>query len=397
MTRRIRKTLPGVVLIPDLAAVIGALKSWRAHRRAGGVEAGSRARPGCAVELGHVHRDHAGTRLRSAVPRPTRVRVARSCRKALRRRWFVAGASVIFSACPRSSTASGSRCRGSGAPRPPATARSGVRAAAGCSGTKRLRSRRNGPRMAFWWWRLPIRRRRPPPRRSCCCMACCATPASGTGASAISRRGHRTRLRVVVWPAARVDRAVRRAARGEDRRDPRGDRRPQVRHRRPQHGRARRARVSAPLRRREGAPPRDDRHAAPRQRARVALFPGVCLAQMRPGSAWLAELNRDDSAVPPRPSCRSGRGTTRWSRRRRRRALEGAENVALTGIGHNALLGDPAGIRARRRGDRARRAAAAVATPAQPPSSARPRTAAAMRDPLANVGALSRATSESPA
>jgi MerR family transcriptional regulator, light-induced transcriptional regulator len=30
-TRRIRKTLPGVVLIPDLAAVIGALKSWRAH------------------------------------------------------------------------------------------------------------------------------------------------------------------------------------------------------------------------------------------------------------------------------------------------------------------------------------------------------------------------------
>src|SRR6266545_3677843 len=28
-TRRIRKTLPGVVLIPDLAAIIGALKSWR--------------------------------------------------------------------------------------------------------------------------------------------------------------------------------------------------------------------------------------------------------------------------------------------------------------------------------------------------------------------------------
>jgi methylmalonyl-CoA mutase cobalamin-binding subunit len=31
MTRRVRKTLPGVVLIPDLPAVIGALKSWRAH------------------------------------------------------------------------------------------------------------------------------------------------------------------------------------------------------------------------------------------------------------------------------------------------------------------------------------------------------------------------------
>ena len=31
MTRRVRKTLPGVLLIPDLPAVMGALKSWRAH------------------------------------------------------------------------------------------------------------------------------------------------------------------------------------------------------------------------------------------------------------------------------------------------------------------------------------------------------------------------------
>lgn len=31
MTRRMRKTMPGVVLIPDLAASIGALKSWRIH------------------------------------------------------------------------------------------------------------------------------------------------------------------------------------------------------------------------------------------------------------------------------------------------------------------------------------------------------------------------------
>jgi methylmalonyl-CoA mutase cobalamin-binding subunit len=31
MTRRVKKTIPGVVLIPDLAASIGALKSWRAH------------------------------------------------------------------------------------------------------------------------------------------------------------------------------------------------------------------------------------------------------------------------------------------------------------------------------------------------------------------------------
>ena len=31
MTRRVRKTLPGVLLIPDLSAVTGALKTWRAH------------------------------------------------------------------------------------------------------------------------------------------------------------------------------------------------------------------------------------------------------------------------------------------------------------------------------------------------------------------------------
>ena len=31
MTRRVRKTLPGVVLIPDLASIISALRSWRAH------------------------------------------------------------------------------------------------------------------------------------------------------------------------------------------------------------------------------------------------------------------------------------------------------------------------------------------------------------------------------
>ena len=37
MTRRVRKTLPGVVLIPDLASTIGALRSWRTHRIPGSV------------------------------------------------------------------------------------------------------------------------------------------------------------------------------------------------------------------------------------------------------------------------------------------------------------------------------------------------------------------------
>ena len=31
MTRRVRKTMPGVVLIPDLASTINALRSWRSH------------------------------------------------------------------------------------------------------------------------------------------------------------------------------------------------------------------------------------------------------------------------------------------------------------------------------------------------------------------------------
>ena len=70
------------------------------------------------------------------------------------------------------------------------------------------------------------------------------------------------------------------------------------------------------------------------------LVPGVSRAQLRPGNAWLAELNRSeglpdgvrlvslwswhDSMVAPQTSAR----------------LAGADNIVLAGIGHNALLGD---------------------------------------------------------
>jgi len=69
------------------------------------------------------------------------------------------------------------------------------------------------------------------------------------------------------------------------------------------------------------------------------FFPGLSLAQMRPGSAWLVALNREaldpalrfvslwswhDSMVAPQTSSE----------------LPGAVDVALAGIGHNALLGD---------------------------------------------------------
>jgi MerR family transcriptional regulator, light-induced transcriptional regulator len=35
MTRRVRKTLPGVVLLPDLVASVAALRSWRSHNVSG--------------------------------------------------------------------------------------------------------------------------------------------------------------------------------------------------------------------------------------------------------------------------------------------------------------------------------------------------------------------------
>jgi triacylglycerol esterase/lipase EstA (alpha/beta hydrolase family) len=75
------------------------------------------------------------------------------------------------------------------------------------------------------------------------------------------------------------------------------------------------------------------------------LFPGTCLGQLRPGNRWLAELNQGegvsfpvrivsiwswhDSMVAPQTSGR----------------LEGADNIEVIGVGHNALLADR-GVRA---------------------------------------------------
>jgi pimeloyl-ACP methyl ester carboxylesterase len=68
---------------------------------------------------------------------------------------------------------------------------------------------------------------------------------------------------------------------------------------------------------------------------------GRCLAQMRPGNAWLAELNRDEASAYPVPI------TSIWSRHdslvapQASSELACAKNVPLIGIGHNALLNDP--------------------------------------------------------
>ena len=68
------------------------------------------------------------------------------------------------------------------------------------------------------------------------------------------------------------------------------------------------------------------------------LFPGTSLAQLRPRNAWLAELNR---AAPPPAGTRV---VSLWSWHDSMVApqtsarLDGAENIALPGIGHNALV-----------------------------------------------------------
>ena len=80
---------------------------------------------------------------------------------------------------------------------------------------------------------------------------------------------------------------------------------------------------------------------APHQGSMLAyIFPGISLSQLRPRNAWLSELHASgttdhppivslwswhDSMVAPQTSS----------------VLERAENVALMGIGHNALLRDP--------------------------------------------------------
>jgi triacylglycerol esterase/lipase EstA (alpha/beta hydrolase family) len=67
-------------------------------------------------------------------------------------------------------------------------------------------------------------------------------------------------------------------------------------------------------------------------------FPGRGLSQMHPGNPWLTELNRDESKPAPVPI------TSIWSRHdsmvipQASSVLACAENIALSGIAHNALV-----------------------------------------------------------
>ena len=70
------------------------------------------------------------------------------------------------------------------------------------------------------------------------------------------------------------------------------------------------------------------------------MWVGRALAQMRPGNAWLAELNSKEAEPLPVPL------TSIWSRHDSMVApqasseLARANNVAIVGVGHNALLTD---------------------------------------------------------
>ena len=69
------------------------------------------------------------------------------------------------------------------------------------------------------------------------------------------------------------------------------------------------------------------------------LMVGTCLAQLRPGNAWLDALDRDDFARPAITSIWSWHDsmvTPQLSSR-----VDGADNIELVGVGHNAILADP--------------------------------------------------------
>jgi pimeloyl-ACP methyl ester carboxylesterase len=67
-------------------------------------------------------------------------------------------------------------------------------------------------------------------------------------------------------------------------------------------------------------------------------FPGVCLSQLRPGSAWLALLHRTPFARPPVTSIWSWHDSMVAPQLSSR--MPGADNIELVGVGHNAILAD---------------------------------------------------------
>ena len=71
----------------------------------------------------------------------------------------------------------------------------------------------------------------------------------------------------------------------------------------------------------------------------AACFPGVCLTELRPGSVWLHALYRRKFAMPPVSSIWSWHDSMVAPQTSCK--LKGEQNIALVGVGHNAILADP--------------------------------------------------------
>jgi pimeloyl-ACP methyl ester carboxylesterase len=69
------------------------------------------------------------------------------------------------------------------------------------------------------------------------------------------------------------------------------------------------------------------------------FFRGVCLTQLRCNSEWLAELYRMPFDMPPISSIWSWHDSMVAPQTSSR--LDGAQNISLIGVGHNAILADP--------------------------------------------------------
>ena len=69
------------------------------------------------------------------------------------------------------------------------------------------------------------------------------------------------------------------------------------------------------------------------------LMFGACLAQLRCGNAWLEALDRDGFRRPPITSVWSWHDSMVAPQLSSR--VDGADNVELVGVGHNAILADP--------------------------------------------------------
>ena len=251
MTRRVRKTLPGVVLLPDLAASVAALRSWRTPQRERAVALtrvrATIARMWTAVSLwvfnvaalGALRVDRGRARIAAGgSPAP----------------WVIGVPLLYFGAMLRAMREL-FRDRLDLACAPPAQ-RATRHARDAAAVVARIRDARRRAAAAH---ALPVARARSRAGagrrcRCCCCTACCAMPACGCASRGILReRGVRGVYSLSYGPplasiesfADQLAGKIDAIARG-DRRAPRDDRRAQ-------HGRPRRARLHPKARHRESS------------------------------------------------------------------------------------------------------------------------------------------------